>query len=77
MSSKKSSVKSTLIPSTQSQSPLPSTQSQSPLKLENQLDRKDVTPMKKVKLNEIIQIGVVGSAVHGNCAVEIKNGYAM
>jgi len=68
MSSKKPSAKSTLIPTTQSQSPL---------KLENELDRKDATPLKKVKLNDIIQIGVVGSAVHGDCAIEIKNGYAM
>jgi hypothetical protein len=68
MSSKKPSAKSALIPTTQSQSPL---------KLENELDRKDATPLKKVKLNEIIQIGVVGSAIHGDCAIEIKNGYAM
>ena len=47
-------------------------QSTSPIKLENEL-----TPSKRVKPNEIIQIGVVGSSEHGHCAIEIKNGYAV
>jgi hypothetical protein len=50
---------------------------QTPVKLHNELDRKELTPTKKVKPNEVIQIGVVGSAEYGNCAIEIKNGYAM
>ena len=61
----------TTVPSTPPKSSN-SSQSPSPIKLENEL-----TPSKKVKTNEIIQIGVVGSLEHGNCAIEIKNGYAV
>ena len=50
---------------------------QTPIKLQSELDRKELTPTKKVKPNEVIQIGVVGSAEYGNCAVEIRNGYAV
>ena len=55
----------------------PKSSTVSPLKMENDIERKDATPTKKVKLNEIIQIGVVGSVEYGDCAIEIKNGYAM
>ena len=70
MNNKKSTMKST-IPSTPPKSSNAS-QTPSPVKSENNL-----TPSKRVKTNEIIQIGVVGSSEHGHCAIEVKNGYSV
>jgi hypothetical protein len=47
------------------------------LKLENELDRSIEPPSKKSKKTEVVQVGVVGSPTHGDCAIEIKNGYSV
>jgi len=48
-----------------------------PKSLFNDTDGAKNPPTKKMKMTEVIQIGVVITTEYGDCAVEIKNGYPM